>query len=121
MAPLYGRILRLEGLLLIAAGLTHFIYCVFFLDWSIQPLVANLGAFSFAFTYSFFGAMLVMGKDRLLLLTLIVNLTGLTAVIVTGPNSPLIEIDPYLIVVDIISISTLIWLNIQKYRNSKSG
>ncbi|WP_421858268.1 hypothetical protein [Oricola sp.] len=113
----YGRILRLEGLLLTAAGLAHLVYCALFLDWSVQPLVANLGALAFGVAYTFLGAQMALGRDRLLPITLIINICGFVAVMVAGENSPLIAIDPYLVVVDLISIPTLIWLNIMKRRD----
>ncbi len=109
----YNGILRFEGILLTLAGLAHIIYMFGF---ATTPLTepAAIGGTLFGFVYVFFGVFMISGSKKLLLPTLIVNALGLTAVLISRENSPLWEIDPYLIVVDIISIPILLWLNLKK-------
>ena len=75
---------------------------------------AAIGGILFGVLYVVFGITLFRGKTNLLLITLIINIIGLTAVLIARERSPLWEIDPYLIAVDLISIPMLIYLNLKK-------
>lgn len=109
----YKTILKLEGFLMTCAGLAHTIYM---LGFATTPLTepASIGGIAFGVFYCFFGINMLLGKTNLLLPTLIINTLGLIGVLISRENSPLWEIDPYLIVVDIISIPILIYLNFKK-------
>ena len=107
---MFSRILKLEGLLLTGAGLTHLIYVSVFLDWSAHPIVMSLGASFFGLIYTLLGSVMIAGLARFLVPTLIVNAFGLASVLIAGETSPLYPIDPYLMIVDLVSIPLLIWL-----------
>lgn len=107
------HIFTIEGILLSLAGLTHIVYM---LGFSTTPLTepSAIGGTLFGVFYTFFGFNILCNKTNLLLITLIINTLGLSAVLMVGERSPLWEIDPYLIAVDLISIPTLIFLCIRK-------
>ena len=108
--PIYTAILRLEGLLLGGAGIAHLVYVAGFLDWSAFPLQMSLGATAFGVFYTLFGGTMLAGSARWLLPALVVNILGFSAVMIAGETSPLAPIDPYLSIVDFVSIPVLAWL-----------
>ena len=112
----YHTILKIEGFILTCAGIAHLVYMFGFATTPLSEPAA-IGGILFGILYFFFGINMLRGKSSLLLITLIINVIGLTAVLIVRESSPLWEIDPYLIVVDLISIPTLIYLNIK----SKKG
>ena len=115
-----NTILRLEGLLLTGAGLAHLVYASLLLDWSAYPFVMCLGAVSFGVLYTLFGLAMVLGSTRLLIPTFVINTLGFVAVLVAGKASPLHTIDPYLMVVDLISLPTLVWLIWTSWKTHKT-
>ena len=104
----YHTILKFEGFLLTCAGIAHLVYMFGFATTPLSESTA-IGGILFGLFYFIFGVNMLRGKTNLLLPTLIVNALGLTAVLIARENSPLWEIDPYLIVVDLISVPTLIY------------
>ena len=111
----YHTILKTEGFLLTGAGIAHLVYMFGFASTPLSEPAA-IGGILFGMVYFFFGINMLRGKTNLLLITLIINTIGLTAVLIARESSPLWEIDPYLIVVDLISIPTLIYLNMRHSR-----
>ena len=107
---MFSKLVKLEGFLLTGAGLAHLVYAGLYLDWSAFPFPASLGATLFGVAYTIFGLLMLFGKTFLLIPTLVVNALGLTAVLVVREASPFWPIDPYLIMVDLVSIPLLIWL-----------
>ena len=110
------KLLIFEGSLLSLAGLIHIIFLLLFVNYNSVDSAAYAGGMFFGIAYLVFGINFVKCRTRLLLLALIINVIGLTAVIIAGESSPLWIVDPYLIVIDIISIPTLIYLNVYKVR-----
>ena len=113
----YRAILRAEGFLLTCAGIAHLVYMFGFATTPLSEPAA-IGGISFGAVYFIFGVIMLQGKTSLLLPTLIVNAFGLLTVLIAQENSPLWEIDPYLIAVDCISVPVLLYLNILKFRKS---
>ena len=109
-------ILKLEGLLLVFAGIAHLVYMVAFATTPLSEPSA-IGGISFGVLYFFLGANMLRGKSYWLLATLIINALGLSAVFIARESSPLWEIDPYLIAVDCVSVPLLLYLNILKFKN----
>ncbi len=112
----YGKILRFDGILLSLAGLAHIVYMGWFATTTLTEPAA-IGGMLFGVLYLFFGLIMMAGISKLILITLIINTLGLTTVLIARENSPLWEIDPYLIVVDLISVPVLVWLNLNKKQN----
>ena len=108
-----NAILKLEGFLLACAGMAHLVYMFGFATTPLSEPAA-IGGISFGILYFFFGVNMLRGKTNWLLPTLIVNSLGLTAVLIARESSPLWEIDPYLIVIDLISVPILTYLNLKK-------
>ncbi len=95
------------------AGIAHLVYMFGFATTPLSELVA-IGGILFGILYFFFGINMLCGKTNLLLIILIINIIGLSCVLIARESSPLWEIDPYLIMVDLISIPALVYLNIKK-------
>lgn len=107
----FSKVLFWEGVLLTIAGLAHIVYLIWFVRFgSVEPQ-AYFGGMFFGVVYLIGGLSFLFGKTKLLVPSLIVNALGLTVVLLVREASPLWRIDPYLIVLDIISIPTLIYLN----------
>ena len=104
---MFDKILSLEGLLLTGAGTAHLLYALFYLDWSAFPLALSAGATAIGSVYFIAGILLLLGYSQILIPIFAVNALGFTAVLLTGPTSPFYPIDPYLMIVDCISLPAL--------------
>ncbi len=116
MRPINRILVTLEGILLSIAGPVHIIYLLFFLDASTVDSASYTGIIAIGALYTLFGISFLFRRKTLLLPALVINVLGLTAVLVLQEASPLWAIDPYLIAVDCISIPALFYLNTQNFR-----
>lgn len=110
----FRAILTIEGLLLTIAGLIHIGYLGIFVTPSSTDPAAYGSAMFFGIAYTFFGVSFLAKKTRLLLPTLIINVLGVTAVLIAQEQSPLWQVDPYLIAIDLVSIPLLVYLVINR-------
>lgn len=112
----FKTLLKLEGALLSLAGLIHLVFLFGFVSYSNTEPPLYFGGLFFGIIYLVAGISFLLNKTKLLIPTLIINIIGLTAVLVAQENSPLWVVDPYLIALDIVSIPTLVYLNWKTYR-----
>lgn len=106
----FRTVLTIEGLLLTIAGLIHIIYLILFVDLSSTDPAAYGGALFFGVAYALFGLSFLANKTRLILPALVINAVGLTSVLIAQEQSPLWEVDPFLMAIDLVSIPLLIYL-----------
>jgi len=111
---------NLESLILVVAGLIHAIFLLFFVDLASTSTQLYGGAMFFGVAYLFFGILIWRKVSIALPIALLINILGMIGVIVMFDTSPSKMIDPFLIVIDFISIPLLIYLNInrKKYLSS---
>lgn len=110
----FRAVLTIEGLLLTMAGLVHIIYLIGYVDPFSSDTAAYGGAMFFGVAYTVFGLSFLANKTSLLLPTLFINAAGLTAVLIAQEQSPLWQVDTYLIAIDLVSIPLLIFLVVNR-------
>ncbi len=111
----YDRLRKLEGYLLLPAGLVHIVYLTFWADRAAAP---NLywGAMGIGMAYAILGGLILFGKIWALRPALVLNTLGFVCVIIIYDQSPLKAVDPALIAVDCVSVPLLLFLNFKAYR-----
>lgn len=114
----YKKLLTFEGILLSMVGPVHIIYLLFFIDASTIETAPYYGVIGIGILYTLFGLSFLFRKKALLILALIINVFGLISVLVMQEASPLWDIDPYLIAVDVVSVPMLIYLNFSKHKKN---
>lgn len=112
----FKNLITLEGILLTIVGPVHIIYLLLFVERATIATAPYYGVIGIGIFYTLFGISFLFRKTTLLIPALVINILGLTGVLVMQEASPLWEIDPYLIAVDCISIPILLYLNIQNFR-----
>lgn len=111
---------RTESVLLTLAGLAHIVYLATFVDYAATETTLLIGAAIFGLAYAFLGFLLWRNVDFAFPVALAVNALGLISVIMMYEQSPLRQIDPFLIAVDCVSVPMLIYLNAMRWRE-KAG
>ena len=111
MKERFHTLRRIESVLLVVAGLMHIIFLSFVVDRANTPAQLYSGAMFFGVAYTTFGILIWRKVGVVLPIALVINLIGLISVIAMFETSPLRMVDPYLIVIDLISVPTLIYLN----------
>ena len=114
MEERFHTLRKIESILLVVAGLTHIIFLSFVVDRASTPAQLYWGAMFFGIAYTIFGILIWQKVGVALPIALVVNLIGLISVITMFETSPLRMVDPYLIVIDLISVPTLIYLNLNR-------
>ena len=114
MKERFHTLRRIESVLLVVAGLTHIIFLLFVVDRANTPAQLYWGAMFFGVAYTIFGILIWRKVGAILPIALVINLMGLIGVITMFEQSPLRMVDPFLIVIDLISVPTLIYLNLNQ-------
>ncbi len=107
---------RTESVLLTLAGLAHIVYLATFVDFEATDTTLFFGALLFGIAYATLGFLLWRDIGSAYPVALTVNASGLISVIIMYEQSPLRQIDPYLIAVDCVSVPMLIYLNTMQWR-----
>ena len=115
MVKRYDLLINLESILLIVAGFVHILYLLFFVDIVDTTTQLYGVALFFGITYLVLGIMIWRKLGLILQIALILNLIGLIGVIMNYEISPSRMIDPFLIMIDFISIPLLIYLIMNRY------
>lgn len=110
----FDTLRKIESVLLILAGLTHIVYLTFFVDRAVTEAQLYLGAMFFGVAYTVLGILIGRKVGPAFPVALVINTLGLISVIVMFEQSPLRQIDPYLIAVDLVSVPLLVYLNINR-------
>lgn len=103
-----------ESGLLVMAGLIHIIFLAQFVDSANTPAQLYWGAMFFGVAYTLLGILIWRNVGPAFPIALVINLIGLTSVIVMFDQSPLKTVDPLLIALDCVSVPLLIYLNLNR-------
>lgn len=110
----FKTILRIEGILLSIIGIISVIYLLLFMERTGTHPLLLVGGLVFGVAYSWFGISYLLGQTRLLLPGLVINAAGSTGALIIPEYSLLAEVDPNLIIVEIVCLPVLIYLNMIK-------
>jgi len=112
----YKKLLTFEGFLLTTAGIIYIIFLSFIIDKSATDTTMFWGAVFFGVAYTVFGISFLCQSTKLLFIALGLNIFGITDVLIAGKSSPLAVVDPFLTIIEMISILTLFYLNLKNPR-----
>jgi len=110
----FKAILRIEGILLSLIGIIPIIYLVLFMERTATSSLMLVGGLVFGVAYLWFGISYLLGQTRLLLPGLVINAAGSAGALVIPEYSMLAEVDPNLIIAEIVCLPLLIYLNMIK-------
>jgi hypothetical protein len=91
---------------------------MFFVDMSDTTTELFGGAMFFGIAYLVLGILILLNRSIIIPISLVINVIGLIGVIVNFEISPLRVVDPFLIVIDVISIPLLIYLTMNRKKYS---
>ena len=114
MGKKFDSLRNIESLILVVAGLIHVIFLLFVVDLASTTIQLYGGAMFFGIAYLFFGILIWRKVSIALPIALFINVLGMIGAIVMFDTSPSKMVDPFLIVIDFISIPLLIYLNINR-------
>lgn len=112
----YKKLLTFEGLLLTAAGIVHIIFLNLIIDRSATDPAMLWGAVFFGVVYTVFGISFLFQSIKLLFISLGLNIVGITDILILGKSSPLVAAEPFLTIIEMISILILFYLNLKNPR-----